>query len=107
MGDSRTSVSNGCGGSLEFIGGRLENTPPQKTDPSLLKIYRLYSQGQIRKPQFEIPVIKLDSSSLEAPASQGLKAIWFGHATVLAEIEGLRIMTDPVSSNVLSPVPSI
>jgi L-ascorbate metabolism protein UlaG (beta-lactamase superfamily) len=93
--------------SPEFIGGRFENTPPQKTDPSLLKIYKLYSQGQIRKPQFEIPIIKLDPSSLGAPASQGLKAIWFGHATVLVEIEGLRIMTDPVLSNVLSPVPFI
>ena len=27
--------------SPEFIGGRFENTPPQKTDPSLLKICRL------------------------------------------------------------------
>jgi L-ascorbate metabolism protein UlaG (beta-lactamase superfamily) len=93
--------------SPEFTGGRFENTPPQKTDASLLKIYRLYSQGQIRKPQFEIPVIKLDPNSLEAPASRRLKAIWFGHATVLVEIEGLRIMTDPVLSNVLSPVPFI
>lgn len=93
--------------SPEFIDGRFQNTPPQHTDPSLLKTYRLYRQGQIRKPQFEIPVIKLAPSSMEAPASKGLKAIWFGHSSVLVEIEGVRLMTDPVLSEVVSPVPFI
>ena len=93
--------------SPEFIDGRFQNTPPQHTDSSLLKTYRLYQQGQIRKPQFEIPVIKLAPSSLEAPASKGLKAIWFGHSSVLVEIEGVRLMTDPVLSDAVSPVPLI
>jgi L-ascorbate metabolism protein UlaG (beta-lactamase superfamily) len=34
-----------------------------------------------------------------------LRAIWFGHSSVLVEIEGVRLMTDPVLSDVVSPVP--
>jgi hypothetical protein len=91
--------------SPEFIDGRFQNTPPQKTDGAFWDTVRLYRQGQIREPQFEIPVIALAPEALRAPASQGLRAIWFGHSSVLVEIEGVRIMTDPVLSDVVSPVP--
>jgi len=91
--------------SPEFIEGRFQNTPPQKTGGSLWETVRLYRQGQIREPQFDIPVIALSPETLRAPASQGLRAIWFGHSSVLVEIEGLRLMTDPVLADVVSPVP--
>jgi L-ascorbate metabolism protein UlaG (beta-lactamase superfamily) len=91
--------------SPELIDGRFQNVPPQNTDASWNKTRKLYGQGQIRKPAFEIPVIKLDPQALDAPASKGLKAIWFGHSSVLLEIEGVRIMTDPVLSENVSPVP--
>jgi L-ascorbate metabolism protein UlaG (beta-lactamase superfamily) len=91
--------------SPEFIDGRFQNTPPQKTAGALWETWRLYRQGQIREPQFRIPVIPLLPATLRAPASAGLRAIWFGHSSVLVEIEGVRIMTDPVLSDVVSPVP--
>jgi L-ascorbate metabolism protein UlaG (beta-lactamase superfamily) len=92
--------------SPEFIDGRFQNTPPQKTDGAFWETIRLYRQGQVREPQFEIPVIPLSPAALEAPASAaGLRAIWFGHSSVLVEIEGVRIMTDPVLSDRVSPVP--
>ena len=91
--------------SPEFVGGRFENQPPQHTDSSLLKMVRLYSQGQVREPQFQIPVVPLAPEALQQPPSGGLRAIWFGHATVLFELEGLRVMVDPVLSEVASPVP--
>lgn len=90
--------------SPQYEDGRFENTPPQKTDSSLIRNFQLYSQGQIREPQFEIPVINLEPGRLSAPASKGLRAIWFGHASTLVEIDGLRVMTDPVLSRVVSPV---
>ena len=48
--------------SPEFIDGRFQNTPPQKTDNAFWQTLRLYRQGQIREPQFEIPVIALSPS---------------------------------------------
>jgi L-ascorbate metabolism protein UlaG (beta-lactamase superfamily) len=93
--------------SPEFIGGRFENTPPQRTDSSLLKTYRLYSQGQIREPRIAIPVVPISPDALKSPASRELRAAWFGHASVLVELDGVRIMTDPVFSDAVSPVPPI
>lgn len=91
--------------SPEFIDGRFQNTPPQKTEGSLWESLQLYRGDQVREPQFEIPVIAMSAATLNAPAPAGLRAIWFGHSSVLVEIEGVRVMTDPVLSAVVSPVP--
>lgn len=91
--------------SPQFIGGRFENTPPQDTDTALMKTMRLYSQGQVREPQFAIPVVPLDPEALKKPAGRGLRAVWIGHSSVLVELDGVRIMTDPVFAKVVSPLP--
>jgi len=91
--------------SPEFIDGRFQNRPPQKTGDSFWETIRLYRQGQIREPRFEIPVIALSPSTLGAPPAAGLRAIWFGHSSVLLEIDGVRLMADPVLSDVVSPLP--
>ncbi|HEX2833396.1 MAG TPA: MBL fold metallo-hydrolase [Thermoanaerobaculia bacterium] len=90
--------------SPEFINGRFQNVPPQQTDNSLRKMYRLYTQGQIREPQFAVPVLDV---SLERPPSRELQAVWLGHASVLVELDGVRILTDPVLSDYASPVPPL
>jgi L-ascorbate metabolism protein UlaG (beta-lactamase superfamily) len=90
--------------SPQFIDGRFQNTPPQNTDSSLLKTYRLYRQGQIRTPPFDVPVMPMPPGALRVPASRQLAAAWLGHSTVLVEIGGIRIMTDPVLTDVVSPV---
>jgi L-ascorbate metabolism protein UlaG (beta-lactamase superfamily) len=91
--------------SPQFIDGRFQNIPPQDTDTALLKTIRLYRQGQIREPQFEVPVVAVTPQSLRVPASRELRAAWLGHSTVMVEMDGVRIMTDPVLSDVVSPIP--
>lgn len=93
--------------SPEYIGGRFENIPPQNTDLALIETFKLYSQGQVRTPPFPLPVVELGANSLKVPASTELMAIWFGHASVLIELNGVRIMVDPVLSDVVSPVPMV
>lgn len=88
--------------SPEFIDGRFQNVPPQQTDNSLRKMVRLYTQGQIREPQFVVPVLDV---SLNRKPSRELQAFWLGHASVLVELDGVRILTDPVLSDYASPVP--
>jgi L-ascorbate metabolism protein UlaG (beta-lactamase superfamily) len=91
--------------SPQFIGDRFENTPPQDTDTAWLETLRLYRQGFVRTPTFAIPVLPIGAERLAAPAPPGVRAFWFGHATVLVEIDGVRILTDPVLSERVSPVP--
>lgn len=87
-----------------WVQGRFENTPPYIQDLALVENFRLYSQDQVREPQFTIPVIALSPQSLRAAPRPGLRTVWFGHASVLVEIDGVRIMTDPMLSERASPV---
>jgi L-ascorbate metabolism protein UlaG (beta-lactamase superfamily) len=39
------------------------------------------------------------------PVQSGLRATWLGHSTVLLEIDGMRVITDPVWGERVSPIP--
>jgi L-ascorbate metabolism protein UlaG (beta-lactamase superfamily) len=60
--------------------------------------------GRKRRPPGAIPV----ASPLEAwrapVGSSGLRVTWLGHSTMLLEIDGLRVLTDPVFGDRLGPV---
>ncbi len=90
--------------SAQYVQGRFENNPPYQQDLALVENFRLYNQGQLREPQFVIPVMRIAPESLHQPPLPGLRLNWFGHATVLVEIDGVRIMTDPMLSERASPV---
>lgn len=54
-----------------------------------------------------VPVAPLPSASPLAawskPPDTGLRATWLGHSTLLLEIDGVRLLTDPVWSRRVSP----
>ncbi|MBW1902126.1 MAG: MBL fold metallo-hydrolase [Deltaproteobacteria bacterium] len=58
---------------------------------------------QKRKPTSAIPVIPVQTKSLNTPPPPGLRAIWLGHASVLIEIDEVRLLVDPVFSEFASP----
>lgn len=88
----------------QFVQGRFENQPPYQPDLALFENIRLYSQGQVREPPFDIPVLPLAPGLLGNAPAPGLRLVWFGHATVLVEVDGVRILTDPILSERASPV---
>lgn len=65
----------------------------------------LAHRGIRRKPSDLLPVAQVRREVLEGPASQTLRVTWLGHSTSLIEIDGLRLLTDPVLSGRASPVP--
>lgn len=60
---------------------------------------------QKRTPEGPIPINYIDI--LLRPEGNTAKAIWFGHSTVLLEIEGKRLLLDPNFSEYPSPFPFI
>lgn len=62
-------------------------------------------RGQRRIPLQPLPVDGVRSDVLSGPASQALQVTWLGHSSVLIEMDGLRLLTDPVLSARASPVP--
>ena len=89
--------------SKQFINGRFENTPPYVSDMSMLAELKAYLGEQVREPRFEVPVVKMLAADLAKPPAPGLRAWWLGHASVLIEIDGVRILTDPALSQRTSP----
>lgn len=65
------------------------------SSPSPLQI--LDSELPVMEPYF---VQKPDLSE----SGPGLRVTWLGHATVLVEIDGLNVLTDPIFSQRASPV---
>ena len=59
---------------------------------------------EVREPPSAIPVLAVTPDSLKtAPAASGLRAFWIGHASVFIEIDGLRLLVDPIFSDYASP----
>ena len=61
----------------------------------------LFADGR-RKPMAPLPAVNPLDAWLK-PAGSGLRATWLGHSTVLIEIDGLRVLTDPVWGQRASP----
>lgn len=57
-----------------------------------------------RVPQAELPLVGTTHTTLQGPPPDGLRLTWLGHSVVLIEIDGMRLLTDPVWGLRASPV---
>jgi L-ascorbate metabolism protein UlaG (beta-lactamase superfamily) len=55
-------------------------------------------------PDSPVPVVKRAASEFDVAPTSGLRITWLGHSTFLVEIDGRRVLVDPVLSERLSPV---
>jgi L-ascorbate metabolism protein UlaG (beta-lactamase superfamily) len=78
--------------------------PPGLRDPGarMPTIREFLYGGERRVPKGPLPALNPLAGWSTAPAS-GLRATWLGHSTVLIEIDGLRVLTDPVWGPRASP----
>jgi L-ascorbate metabolism protein UlaG (beta-lactamase superfamily) len=58
--------------------------------------------GERRTPPGPLPSVD-PTATWTRPAGTGLRATWLGHSTVFIEIDGLRVLTDPVWGMRASP----
>ena len=92
--------------SPEWRGGRFHNVDPTRTllSGSLPTILHAQALGkQVRRPRRPVPVERRRWLDYDGAPASGLRATWIGHATVLLEIGGRRVLTDPVWSERVSP----
>lgn len=59
--------------------------------------------GDITEPVAPVPVVKPEPRVLATPPTTGLRVTWLGHSTVLLEVDGKRLLTDPVWGPRASP----
>ncbi len=93
-------------GSPRFRDGRFCNTAPVgaglKKGTVLSTIGEYFSGEGDRTPPAPLPVLD-PRETWTRPVDSGLRVTWLGHSTVLLEIDGFRVMTDPVFGERASP----
>lgn len=89
--------------SPQFRDGKFRNPVPATLMPpgaGREALRELLFGGQPRKPSRPVPLVTPDPVEL---APDSLHAVWYGHSTALVEIEGRRLLFDPVWSKRCSP----
>jgi L-ascorbate metabolism protein UlaG (beta-lactamase superfamily) len=93
--------------SRQFRDGHFHNTHDVSAGlqgNSVAVMREFFFGGKKRRPKIEIPVLD-PREAWKTPAASGLRLTWFGHSTFLIEIDGKRVLTDPVLGSRASPVP--
>lgn len=58
----------------------------------------------VTSPEQPLPVQPIDPAILRTAPASGLRVTWLGHSTFYVELDGRRVLTDPVWSSRASPV---
>jgi len=83
--------------------GRFRNEQPLWID-NLKALRSIFSRSKFNSPKEPLPVAMDTLERLAQPAATGLRVTWFGHSSTLLEIEGRRLLIDPVWGPRSSPV---
>lgn len=92
--------------SPQYVDGRFENPSglgPDLKGAKLPLLGEFFFRRGRREPDAPLPV-EDPRSTWRAPASSGFRVTWLGHSTALLELEGRRVLTDPVFGERASPV---
>ncbi|MGY0020055.1 MBL fold metallo-hydrolase [Streptomyces sp. cg35] len=96
--------------SPNFADGQFRNPEGARIRPdgSMLEFAKIYFRKEeraLRTPTGTVPVHATTLADLAKPAVSGLRITWMGHSSVLAEIDGVRVLFDPVWGERCSPFP--
>ncbi|MER5771266.1 MBL fold metallo-hydrolase [Streptomyces sp. NPDC001985] len=95
--------------SPNYADGVFQNPVGARTRPSgasMAEFARIYFQKEARArraPTGPVPLHPATLTDLAEPPASGLRLTWMGHSTVLAEIDGRRVLFDPVWGDRCSP----
>jgi L-ascorbate metabolism protein UlaG (beta-lactamase superfamily) len=86
--------------SPQFSDGKFRNTVPAsevpvRSAPGMLR--KAFEQRDRRRPPGPVPLVRPETGG------DGLYVTWYGHSSALVEIEGRRVLLDPVWSERCSP----
>ena len=88
--------------------GRFLNTPPSR-QPRLLEVLRALwrERGAVKRPSAPVPIVPRTAADFAPPPADGLRITWLGHSTSILEVDGLRVLVDPVWAERASPFGAI
>jgi len=89
--------------SPNFKNGAFQNvseTPQLAEDASIPKMFKEFFSAKNKRPPGKIPSIKTDLNKLSLDEDV---LIWFGHSSYYLQVDGIKILVDPVFSGSASP----
>ncbi|MFE9691780.1 MBL fold metallo-hydrolase [Micromonospora sp. NPDC005806] len=92
--------------SPRFRDGTFHNPSSTRTmvaDPGRNLLKELVFGKQKRRPDSPVPLLRPTDDPTPTDTGQELAVVWYGHASALLEIEGHRVLLDPVWSDRCSP----
>jgi L-ascorbate metabolism protein UlaG (beta-lactamase superfamily) len=91
--------------SPNWRGGHFTDTL-RRSEPKILKAsWAFFTQGsKHREPDAAPPVVHRTADEFVALPPGGLRVTWLGHSTMLVEIDGRRVLVDPVWGERASPL---
>ncbi|MGD9523428.1 MAG: MBL fold metallo-hydrolase [Gemmatimonadales bacterium] len=94
--------------SPQWDGGKFSNAALRSLDNprAPMPLGEFLCPSQRRTPLEPLPVVD-PTAAWRRPADSGLRVTWLGHSTVLLELGGRRILTDPVWGERASPVRAV
>ncbi|MDB4917202.1 MAG: fold metallo-hydrolase [Gemmatimonadetes bacterium] len=93
-------------GSPNYRDGTFQNPVKSSTmlSGSLMEsLKRQFLGKEERVPHGHVPVVTLSRGAFDIPPASGLRVTWMGHSSVLIEIDGSRVLVDPVWGKRASP----
>ncbi|MEV6841332.1 MBL fold metallo-hydrolase [Streptomyces sp. NPDC051133] len=85
--------------------GGSARTRPSGSALDFAKVFFDRDTRPLRAPEGTVPVHPTTYADLARPPATGLRLTWMGHSSVLAEIDGRRVLFDPVWGERCSPFP--
>ena len=88
--------------------GAFENPLPQVDGgPAEVLGKELRPSAAVQVPTGPLPVVARTAADFAAPPVSGLRVTWLGHSTLLIEMDGARVLVDPVWGDRASPWSSV
>lgn len=89
------------------IGRKFQNAVPTQLGGlrMMLKVLPMYfTSRNEREPRVPLGPFRTDASVYGAAPGSGLRVTWFGHSASLLEVDGVRVLIDPVWDERAAPV---
>ena len=97
-------------GSENFAEGKFQNNVPTQTGIKNISdipgmMFKFFKAEPGQRPDWEIPVDQKDSIEIVNTKEEEAKLTWFGHSAFLLELDGEKILLDPMLGEVPAPAP--
>lgn len=88
---------------LRYREGRFRNFLPE-APMSMARAVVARIRASHTEPEPPLQPLVVEPKSFETPPESGLRITWFGHSSLLVEIDGARLLIDPVWGDRASPL---